>query len=245
MGFLSPAYFNATGSVHSGCDYNGIFGGNTDLGAPIYAIGDGVVVHCRAHRVWGWVIVIRHENVPVYGTLESQYAHPEKPGDVLVKVGQRVTCGQQIARIGRGTKKADGNWRFYAHLHFEIRKAIGLPGDEWPSTTMQRAAAEAYCRRTRLDPQVFLQEVNAATKLEDIKPAKTASVADRFVLVDGGGKQVPWDGKANPYGGVTLGAELLSQLDLAYPVAGGPWQHGALKVWRRQNGVYVLEKPRK
>lgn len=65
----------------------------------------------------------------------------------------------------------------------------------------------------------------------------------RFVLVDTGGKQADWNGRDNPYNTVTLGPELLAALDLAYPVAGGPWEYGGLlRIWRRQSGVFVLER---
>lgn len=60
--------------------------------------------------------------------------------------------------------------------------------------------------------------------------------------MDPGGKQAPWNGRDNPYNGVTLGPELLAALDLAYPVAGGPWEYGRLKVWRRRDNTFVLER---
>lgn len=68
--------------------------------------------------------------------------------------------------------------------------------------------------------------------------------AGQVLLVDGGGNTVPWDGKLTTYGGAALDGDFVSRLRATYPQAGGPWQHGNLKVWVRQNGDMVLEKPR-
>ena len=73
--------------------------------------------------------------------------------------------------------------------------------------------------------------------------AKNTPPAQRFVLVDKGGVQADWNGRDNPYNTVTLGPELLAALDLAYPVAGGPWEYGGLlKIWRRRDNTFVLER---
>ena len=57
---------------------------------------------------WGYLVVINHGN-----GLETYYAHNSK---VLVRVGQKVTKGQQIAKMG-STGNSTG-----PHVHFEIHK---------------------------------------------------------------------------------------------------------------------------
>lgn len=76
--------------------------------------------------------------------------------------------------------------------------------------------------------------------------AMPAQPVQRFLLVPmGGGDPAEWNGRDNPYGGHTLGPELLSDFDLTYPQPGGPWEYGTVKVWRRRDGTFVLERIKK
>ncbi len=74
---------------------------------PIYATFDGIVRVSKRSDTYGNVIVVRH-----YNGLETVYSHNSKN---MVKVGQEVQAGQQIAVSGR-TGRASGD-----HLHFEVR----------------------------------------------------------------------------------------------------------------------------
>lgn len=74
---------------------------------PIYATFDGVVRVAKWSSTYGNVIVVRH-----YNGLETVYSHNTKN---LVKVGEEVKTGQQIAVSGM-TGRASGD-----HLHFEVR----------------------------------------------------------------------------------------------------------------------------
>jgi len=60
----AQGYYKARGfrsGGHLGEDWDGIGGGDTDLGDPIYSIGDGVVVFARdCHMGWGNVVIVRH-----------------------------------------------------------------------------------------------------------------------------------------------------------------------------------------
>lgn len=76
-------------------------------GTPIYAVLDGVVVFSGVQRGYGNVVLIEHPNFVM-----TVYAHHEKN---LVKVGDHVKRGQQIARMG-STGNSTG-----PHLHFEYR----------------------------------------------------------------------------------------------------------------------------
>lgn len=75
---------------------------------PIYAVEDGIIIYAKYQSTGGNVIHIRHDNGFV-----SEYGHLQ---DVCVKLGQRVTMGQQIARMG-ATGKVTGE-----HLHFGLCK---------------------------------------------------------------------------------------------------------------------------
>ncbi len=116
--YMSRGYL----SYHPGEDWNGLGGGNSDLGAPVYAIANGYVTLARDVRMgWGNVVLIRHvflENGKLQ-TVDSMYAHLDK---ILVREGQQITRGQQVGTIGTN------RGMYVAHLHFEIRKnlAIGI-----------------------------------------------------------------------------------------------------------------------
>jgi murein DD-endopeptidase MepM/ murein hydrolase activator NlpD len=117
-GYYKARGFRAHG--HMGEDWDGTGGGDTDLGDPVYVIGDGIVVFARdCHQGWGNVIIVRH----VYReggstrTIDSLYGHLNK---ILVRRGQTVKRGQQIAQIGNAHGLYD------AHLHLEVRKNIAI-----------------------------------------------------------------------------------------------------------------------
>ena len=117
----AKGYFNAQKfgeNAHLGDDWNGLGGGDSDLGDPIYAIANGYVTYATDHNnSWGNVIRITHY-LPDSMKVESLYAHCN---EMLVKVGQWVSIGDQIGTIGN----ANGNYK--AHLHLELRDEIGLP----------------------------------------------------------------------------------------------------------------------
>ena len=123
-------YYKARGMRahgHLGEDWDGVGGGDTDLGDPVYCIGDGVVVFARdCHQGWGNVIIVRHAYREGLGVrnVDSLYGHLQK---ILVHRGQPVRRGQQIAAIGNAHGLYD------AHLHLEVRKniAIGMSRDKF------------------------------------------------------------------------------------------------------------------
>ena len=123
-------YYRARGfrsHGHMGEDWDGVGGGDTDLGDPVSVIADGVVVFARdCHQGWGNVIIVRHAYRDGIGTryIDSLYGHLER---ILVKRGQGLRRGQQIATIGNAHGLYD------AHLHLEIRKnlEIGMSRDKF------------------------------------------------------------------------------------------------------------------
>ena len=117
-------YYKARGfwpNGHVGEDWNGKGGGNTDLGDPVYSIGDGIVVQSRdVRRGWGNVIIIRHVFMDKNSTIklmDSLYAHLDSRNVVLNQIVKR---GQRIGAIG------NNRGMYLAHLHFETRKNLSI-----------------------------------------------------------------------------------------------------------------------
>jgi murein DD-endopeptidase MepM/ murein hydrolase activator NlpD len=120
QGYYKARGFRSHG--HLGEDWDGIRGGDSDLGDPIYSIGEGVVVFARdCHMGWGNVVIIRHafREDGTVKNIDSLYGHLNT---ILVQRGQAVSRGQKIATMGTAHGIYD------AHLHFEVRKnlAIGM-----------------------------------------------------------------------------------------------------------------------
>jgi murein DD-endopeptidase MepM/ murein hydrolase activator NlpD len=90
--------------MHNGTDIAGM-----GCGAPIDSVHAGVVTYAGWNGTLGNYIQVNHGD----GT-SSGYGHIQS-GGVLVRYGQSVTAGQQIARVG-STGASTG-----CHLHFMIR----------------------------------------------------------------------------------------------------------------------------
>ncbi|MBD3341391.1 MAG: peptidoglycan DD-metalloendopeptidase family protein, partial [Candidatus Lokiarchaeota archaeon] len=117
-----PNYLN-----HTGEDWNGTGGGDTDLYQPVYSVSKGYIIYAgNLGNGWGNVILIKHKLQD--GTfLFSQYAHLHK----IEKSSGEVARREQIGTIGKGH-----NNEYVAHLHFELRKSNmeGYSPGYWPST---------------------------------------------------------------------------------------------------------------
>ena len=99
---------NGKTELHKGADLA------AEEGSKIYAVYDGEVTTAENDASYGSYIILRHSD----GT-ETLYAHCSQ---LLVKKGDKVSAGQEIAVIG-STGDADGT-----HLHFELHKD-GKPVD--------------------------------------------------------------------------------------------------------------------
>lgn len=119
----ADGYYKARGfrpNGHLGEDWNGIGGGNTDLGSPIYSTAHGLVVFARdMHLGWGNVVVIRHIffEQGELKTVDSLYGHLDS---IKVREGQQVLRGQLVGTMGTA------HGIYPAHLHFEIHKNIQM-----------------------------------------------------------------------------------------------------------------------
>ncbi|WP_414528752.1 peptidoglycan DD-metalloendopeptidase family protein [Nodularia chucula] len=102
-GVLTSGYGQRWGRMHRGIDIANA------TGTPIYAAADGVVEKSGWNRGgYGILVDIRHPD----GSL-TRYAHNSR---TLVRAGQQVTQGQQIAHMG-STGFSTG-----PHTHFEIHQ---------------------------------------------------------------------------------------------------------------------------
>lgn len=190
-----PAYFKLFNVWHTGEDWNGRGGGDTDLGDPIYAISHGRVVEFGNYPPsWGNIVLLEHA-LPDGSRVWSQYAHLDRI--MVSQVGQKVQRDQQIGTMGKGAKTAQypqGRW--IAHLHFEIRRSK-LPIGNWtPMVRDRNQVLTHYLNPTPYinarRPGTFTQSMQAATRpdpqqvLVDSQPAnvQTSSGIFRMANVD-------------------------------------------------------------
>ena len=137
--------------IHTGEDWNGNGGGNSDEGQPVFAAASGVVVESRDFgSPWGNVVMIRHlvlENLTV-DTVYSSYAHL---GKRLVQTGDQVVRRQEIGDIGTG------GGAYPAHLHLEIRKQKmrDMPADYWPSAD---GKDQQWIKENYFEPSNYIQK---------------------------------------------------------------------------------------
>ncbi len=103
---INSPYGYRWGKLHAAIDIGSSTG--TSLGKAVVAAAAGTVTVAGVHSSYGYYVRIDHGN-----GLETLYAHCQA-GSLMVKPGDTVYAGQQIARIGM-TGYATG-----PHLHFEV-----------------------------------------------------------------------------------------------------------------------------
>ena len=119
----AEGYYRSRGLIvgrHMGDDWNGNGGGNTDLGAPVYATAHGLVIYSRDARMgWGKTVIVRHAywEGGKWNYADSFYTHLHQ---MFVREGQQVRRGQLVGSIGTN------RGMYTAHLHFEIRKNLRI-----------------------------------------------------------------------------------------------------------------------
>ena len=124
-GLCDETYCRDRHAWHTGEDWNGVGGGDSDEGDPVYAVADGRVEAAGPYGAWGPIVVVEHR-LPDGKQVWSQYAHL---AEMLVRAGDAVRRGQQIGAIGH-MRDAAGKPTGSAHLHFELR-AQYLKPDTW------------------------------------------------------------------------------------------------------------------
>lgn len=145
---------------HSGIDFNGIGGGNTDCGYNLKAITSGEIVYAsESNTGYGNIVVLRIEGP--WGTRWVRYCHC---GRILRRSGF-VFEGESIALLGSTgnsdvchlhldlIKKALANWRTYArtkeilNTYFEDPKSFiekWVKEDTMPSDQMVSLPADVH-----------------------------------------------------------------------------------------------------
>ncbi|MDR0884393.1 MAG: peptidoglycan DD-metalloendopeptidase family protein [Oscillospiraceae bacterium] len=103
---VSSPYGYRWGRIHTGVDL--VRAGGHSSGLPVVASLDGTVEMASWYAAYGNCIVINHG-----GGYKTRYAHLLS-GSMSVRVGQHVTAGQAIGRVG-STGRSSG-----PHLHFEV-----------------------------------------------------------------------------------------------------------------------------
>lgn len=103
---ISSGFGLRGGVPHRGIDYA------APLGTPILAAADGTVVEARSmvsgFGCWVWL-----QHLIGGQRVDSIYGHMFE-ADLMVKAGQAVTAGQQIARVGNNGESSG------PHLHMEV-----------------------------------------------------------------------------------------------------------------------------
>ena len=100
---LTSLFGKRWGRDHEGIDMK------APTGTPVLAAADGEVLYAGDRvRGYGNMVVLQHAD-----DLLTVYAHNSQ---LLVHVGDRITAGQEISRVGE-TGQATG-----PHLHFEVRR---------------------------------------------------------------------------------------------------------------------------
>lgn len=93
--------FTGKNAMHEGVDFV------VPEGTPIMAAASGIVVFSGYHEQYGNMLEIDHGH-----DIVTRYAHASR---LLVKIGQIVRRGEEIAKAG-STGRSTGN-----HMHFEVR----------------------------------------------------------------------------------------------------------------------------
>jgi murein DD-endopeptidase MepM/ murein hydrolase activator NlpD len=143
------------GGNHLGDDLNGIGGMNTDLGDPVFAVADGLVIYAGEPSTgWGNIVVLAHRGND--GKLvQSMYAHLDR---LYVAYGALVARGARVGTVGT----AHGNYP--AHLHFEMRA----------SDEVEIGAGYGASKLNRLDPDITVAARRNAAP-EDRAPSVLAA----------------------------------------------------------------------
>lgn len=118
-------------AMHEGLDFA------APSGTPILAASGGVVLEAKFQPGFGNMVEIDHGD-----GLITRYAHASS---LMVKQGQLVDRGQQVARVGSSGRSTG------PHLHFEVRLA-GQPLDPRLFLGSQQHAPPAVAQATATEP---------------------------------------------------------------------------------------------
>jgi murein DD-endopeptidase MepM/ murein hydrolase activator NlpD len=139
--------YTASGTYHTGADLNNNQPSwDADRLAPVYAVADGVVTFsARGGASWGNLIIIRHDPLPDGAVVWSRMGHVTSP---IVREGDRVVRGQQIAQVGN----AEGAFPYHLHFDVVVTDVLERNPSHWPDKNLD----EVY--RHYVDPRDFIEK---------------------------------------------------------------------------------------
>lgn len=165
--FLTPYQFG----LHTGIDLNNntpVF--NTDKGAPLYAIEDGIVTFSGLGDgpSWGWITILDCT------TFVVRYAHTDHFKYPVRLVGERLKRGDVIGYIGN----ADGYYKTGDHAHIDITTTniLLVDASDWPGSDRARLLL------SYVDPIKFIIE-RKAVPMPDPIVDEVIVTADPSLLV--------------------------------------------------------------
>jgi murein DD-endopeptidase MepM/ murein hydrolase activator NlpD len=129
---------------HLGDDWNGIGGRNSDLGEPVFAAADGLVLLATNPSAgWGHFVLLQH--VLADGTpVQTAYAHLET---MEARVGSVLARGEPLGTVGTAAGK------YLAHLHYEVRRQTALaPGAGYDDQPLDRVSPTRFTAPFRPRP---------------------------------------------------------------------------------------------
>lgn len=197
----AEGYYKARGyrpNGHLGEDWNGKGGGDTDLGDPVYACANGVVLYSQNFgHGWGNVVIIRHvyEEGGQRKFVDSLYGHLDQ---IQTRYGVHVRRGQQIGTIGTGGGLYD------AHLHFEIRKELrlGMARHRFPRDDRSYYSPTDFIlarRRLPMSATTAKVPINTFAQYNLAEPAEESAEPKGFILPGAKGGPAKKDWKPNRY----------------------------------------------
>lgn len=169
--------------IHTGEDWNGTGGGDTDFGQPVFSTAKGTVIAAKDYGApWGNVVYMEHrfiENARLVKVF-SLYAHLDQ---LLVQKGQILTKRQQLGTIGTG------HGSFSAHLHFELRKECMKDYEVtyWPGSNNKNAG---WVLENYYKPSEFIEAHKKLTLPESYDTLLIAHKSDYKMYVFVKGKKV-------------------------------------------------------
>lgn len=112
-------YFPAWGGRHLAQDLGHPEGGLAAIGAPVHAIGPGVVRYAGPNSSTYLDVVLIEHDLGAEGTVCSFYGHVDPP---LVVTGDTVEAGQQITTVADWAVAGGGD-SSNSHLHYVVLSA--------------------------------------------------------------------------------------------------------------------------
>lgn len=178
--------------LHSGSDWNGTGGGNTDCGYKLYPLKKGEIVH-TSYSTTGYGNIVVYKIKGTFGERWVRYCHCR---EILVRSGQ-VTPDTMISTLG-----TSGN-STACHLHWDI---IKKPLNNWRTYAKNAQTLIEYFE----DPTAFYNKYKDQIEEDDMPEWLETLLREINLTIKDEGAIREIFGKANDYNDKV--AELTEQL---------------------------------